>query len=338
MNAMSTIACTNFGDCRIAGKALWDERVMACPNCGKSLASPHQVKLDAIVGSVGEDTKSEVTVHVEFGNKCSDSAELSITIDGQIDGELAPVQAGSNTFEISGRNSGVYRIRAKLTTDDGRSTFSNEELLSVAQPSRLVPLLIWALLIVLLLCLGSYLGWFSKLGGVRHPWVSNAVDTISVVSGLLIGGLLIDLGWREKVRPDSESLVRLQALPPDGPFSMRNAALNKIGTTASSNVALIILGSLPFCFFFAWLAGHVFSDHTSLAFSIALVVAGAAFGVAFWRSELTAIGGKFTSRWRRIGPDRARGAQEEVAAPSPGSDAAVQAPTDSTVQPKEDKP
>jgi hypothetical protein len=315
----TSIACTNFGDCRLAGKPLGGA-LLACPYCGKAFASPHRVTVEPIPRSIGENEKVSVIVDVTFANKCSASAKLSLEVDGESVQTLPPKPR--NEFEFPGRDAGVYRIQAKLTTGDGHTTLSNEQLLFVVKHCNpVLPLLVWALLILQLLCLGSYFGLFSKLSGALDPWISSTAEGASVVSALLIGGLLLDLGRREKVMAATgPSLVKPDVLS-SGLFSRGDAIINFAGRTASSSGVLIVLGALPWCLTAAFIAASVVSEaHKLSTFLIALVAAGLVFGAVFWRAELAGMGARFTIGGRQVTPDPAQPVPA-AAAVAPTSDA-----------------
>jgi hypothetical protein len=171
-----------------------------------------------------------------------------------------------------------------LETDDGRRTFSDERLVQVARPSNpALPLLVWALLIILLLCLAQYFGVFSKLG--MPSWASYVAEAASVISALMIGGLLLDLGRREKAADDARSLVRPDYLSSKN-FGRSDRVLNRAGGIASSSSALTAFGILPFCLAVACFAGWTFDQQRSLAFMVALALSMLIFGGIFWREEL----------------------------------------------------
>ncbi|MBR1214636.1 hypothetical protein [Bradyrhizobium sp. JYMT SZCCT0180] len=358
MTAMSiSIVCTNFGDCRVADDKvpLWSELLVACPNCGKSLASPHRVTLQPIAGSVRENKSVPVVVNVKLGNRCFQPGKLALEVDRKEIGDAQHVagEPKDYQFEIEGRHTGIYRVRAVLQTSDGRITMSSEELLLVAQPSNLIAPLLWALLLILLLCLSSSLGWFGKplFGWVPHPSLSYAADGVSVISALLIGGLLLDLGRRERAfgREDAgllgqhRSLVRFQSYDQlSDKFPYSNRILNRVGEKASSGAALITLGALPICFAFAYLAGIAFGTQRPWATIIAFVVTATGIFFVVRRTELKGSRGETLMTLPQADAPSpmiavADPLTETMPAQSAGSVAAMEAPNESAAQPNKDK-
>ena len=334
---MPTISCTNFGDCRVAdnGQQLWSELLAACPYCGKALASPHRVTVESIPGNVRENTSVEVKVKIKLANKCLKPGGLTLEVDGKQSGDTQDIvdEREDYEFEIPGRGTGLYRIRAVLETGDKRKTWSNEQLLLVTEPSNLIAPLLWALLLVLLLCLSAGLGLFGKpmLGQIPYEWLTVLVDLFSLLSALLIGGLLIDLGLRERASAGSgESLVRP---PPLSGHFPSNRALNGAGKMASTGTALIILGALPFFF-----VSILFSKQHFLATSMVWAVACAVAAAIFWSTKLKSLGGPFPSKSQpgATPPMSAAADSAQAASYEPPPDL-VDTPSQDQAQPEKDK-
>jgi hypothetical protein len=347
---MSTsIFCTNFGDCDVADDQirLSSELLTACPFCGKALASPHRVTIEPIPGSVRENTNIEIEVKVKLGNKCLKPLGLTLEVNGKQSGNAQDVVAEPevNKFQISDLETGLYRIRAVLRTGDERITWSNEQLLLVTEPPNLIAPLLWALLLILLLCLSAGLGLFGKplFGLTPHKWLTYAVDFISLALVFLIGGLLLDLGRRERASAGkSASLVRPPPLPGD---SLRNSALNWAAEKASTGTILVVLGALPFIIALVYAAGLFFDDQQSKAWFAALVAAGGivVFGV-IWSAELQVMSSRFFSKMRSDVPAPAPNAALDfagAAVPEHAPAAAIavaKAPGEGGPQPESDKP
>jgi hypothetical protein len=335
---MSTsISCTNFGDCRIAdsGQQLWSELLAACPYCGKALGSPHRVTIESIAGTVRENTSVEVKVKVKLANKCLKPGGLTLEVDGEQSGDTQDIvdEREDYEFEIPGRGTGLYRICAVLETGDKRKTWSNEQLLLVTEPSNLIAPLLWALLLVLLLCLSAGLALFGKpmLGQIPYEWLTVLVDLFSLLSALLIGGLLIDLGLRERASAGrGESLVRP---PPLSGHFLSNRALNGAGKMASTGTALIILGVLPFFF-----VSILFSKQHFLATSMVWAVACAVAAAVFWSTKLKSLGGPFLSKSQRgAAPPMSAAADSAQAASYEAPPDLVDTPGQDQAQPEKDK-
>lgn len=283
---MLKVACTNFGGCWIADDAseprMLDAALGACPNCGKSFASPHSLELQNIPRDVAAGDAIRGDIVIRFGNNCARSAKIFLIVDGEDVDSGRP--ASEKDIEFPVRDPGIYSLQARLETDDGRRTFSDERLVQVARPSNpALPVLIWALLIILLLCFAQYFGVFSKLG--MPSWASHVAEFASVVSALMIGGLFLDLGRREKAADDARSLVRPDYLS-SKKFEHSDRVLNRAGGIASSSVALSAFGILPFCLGAACLAGFLFEQQRSFAFPAALALSIVIFGAILWREEL----------------------------------------------------
>lgn len=292
---MPEVACTNFGGCWIAddaGKArLLDAALGACPNCGKSLASPHSLAFREIARDIAAGETAGVNVEIRFGNKCKEASQVFLIVDGEDIDSVLPASE-QNEFEFPASSPGIYSLQARLETGDGYRTFSDARLIYVARPiNPALPLLIWALLIVLLLCVAQYLGVFGKLG--MPSWASRAAEVASVVSALMIGGLLLDLGQREKSANGAGSLVRPDQLASN--FKRSDQILNRAGGIASSSVALTAFGALPFCLGAACLASVFFEQYRTPAFLLALALSIFVAAGIFWREELRDWSGKASS-------------------------------------------
>lgn len=292
---MLRVACTNFGGCWIADDAIeprgLDAALGACPNCGKSFASPHSLELQNIPRDVAVGDAIRGNIVVRLGNNCERSAKIFLIVDGEdVDSGRS---ASENDIDFPVGDPGIYSLRARLETDDGRRTFSDERLVQVAKPSNpALPLLVWALLIVLLLCVAQYFGVFGKLG--MPSWAFHAAEVASVVSALMIGGLLLDLGQREKSANGAGSLVRPDQLASN--FKRSDQVLNRAGGIASSSVALTAFGALPFCLGAACLASVFFEQYRTPAFLLALALSICVAAGIFWREELRGWSGKASSR------------------------------------------
>ncbi|MBY5530203.1 hypothetical protein E0H93_34795 [Rhizobium leguminosarum bv. viciae] len=317
------IACSNFGGCPVAGEPLWDERIGACHRCGKMLASPHGVAVQSPAASIQEGFPVEIPVDVHIGNGCAKGKELWLEINGKRHGEsITDPVPGQTVFKISdGLHGGLYPLRAVLKTSDGRTTMSDQRLLFVNSEPLLFAPLIWALLLVLLVCVSASLGWFGKplFGWASPPSLGYLVDGISVVSALLIGALLLNLGLRERaLAAGQRSIVRHQKLKGD---TRSDKVLNRMGDMAASSAALIIIGALPFCFALAYLVGIVSGNQQPWAVMAVLIAVGAVIVAVFW-TMLASMTRRLASKLRRrtISPasEDAGPTSPIISAPKPG--------------------
>ncbi|MER8400424.1 hypothetical protein [Mesorhizobium sp. M1348] len=316
MNATSTlIACSNFGDCWAAdtGDPKWDERTYACPNCGKVFASPHCVSILPSAAVVQESSSFSVTVEVKTGKGCAKPEELSLEINGER-WDTRSAAGGQTVFQISnGLSGGLYPLRAVLKTSDGRTTFSDQRLLFINREPQLFAPLIWALLLILLVSLSASVGWFGKplFGWTPDPWLSYLIDGVSLVSALLIGGLLLSLGLRERALAAQEpSLVRPRPLK-GGRRS--DKVLNRMGDTAASGAALIIVGALPFCFALAYVVGILSGNQQPWDIMTVLIAIGAVTVAVVWGGRLANMSRQVASKL----PRRAGSPASEDAGPTP---------------------
>lgn len=292
------------------------------------------------MGSVPENSAFSISIDVEVGRGCATFETLCIEIDGKQhrtwSAAPAPDELGRMMFEFNGEfGGGLHRLRAVLKTSDGRTTGSDECLLFVEREPELVAPLIWALLLILLVSLSASLGWFGKplFGWPQPPSLGYLIDVVSVVSALLIGGLLLDLGLRERAFVDSEgSKVRPKRL---AGHTRRDKVLNRMGETAASSAALIIIGALPFCFALAYLVGILSGGKQRWDILTVFVAVGAVMVAVFWGAQLGTIARHMVSKLPRrttVAPS------DDVAAPAPlmTSDPKLGVPLAVTEQPPEE--
>src|ERR1043166_4849310 len=101
--ATTLVACSNFGECSFAdGTPRWGELTAACPNCGKSLASPHRLNLGQEGSAVREGDECLLSVNIEKIAGCARPLQVSLEWDGISRGE--PIQVGGGqknyTFDL----------------------------------------------------------------------------------------------------------------------------------------------------------------------------------------------------------------------------------------------
>jgi len=293
VNAVSSlIACSNFGDCRVAGEAMWDERTCACPNCGKMLSSPHRVVIRPPAASIPENSAFSISIDVEIAKGCATFEKLCVEVDGQQrrTWSTAPVPDGLGrmVFEFNDDfGGGFHTLRAELKTSDGRTTSSGERVLFVDRDPRLVAPLIWALLLILLVSLSASLGWFGKplFGWTPSPSLAYLVDGVFWVSALLVGGLLVDLGLRQRAVLAGGKRPGTMPARSTGP-TWRDKVLDRLEGPAASSYALIIVGLLPFCFALAYFLGihlvGILTGHDWPSWDITALIAAMLAVAALW--------------------------------------------------------
>ena len=277
--AFTSVVCTNFGDCRLAdqGVEVFDEE--ACPYCAKSLASPYRVTIEPVKKNTrkGEIVTVRVVVVAEFPNPSP--AEVSLFVNGIFSKmERLTFESGNADVNVDlyDQPEGLLSVLAELTTDEGYKIRTSQVPILVFQPADPVGPFLWALLVFLLLVLGSGLGWFGKpLFGEKLPsWLLNFADAVSLGIALLIGVLLVDLGLRERAQGDA-SFSRVRPLEKlnaarrgHETLNAYNNFLNKTGVIVSSWRALVLIGGLPWIAFLLWL---IFFFNNSFATAIILL-------------------------------------------------------------------
>ena len=212
---MSALAeCSNFGACRFAGQPKWDARADACPNCGRSLASPHRVTLGPAPNCLEEGGSFPLRARLKTAG-CARAVRLSLVIDGGPDPIVWDIPESSTEREqehdfdeIPGLSRGVYRCRAVLETSDGRKTSSNEDLLYFTQPPDIFSLWVWALLLMIILSVGVGLAWIGEplLEYPPPAWLPPVKSLLSLIVPLIIGALFLDLGLRQLRSEEARSV------------------------------------------------------------------------------------------------------------------------------------
>ena len=262
--AFTSVVCTNFGDCRIAdqGDEIFDEET--CPYCGKSVASPYRVTVEPVKTNPKRGEIVAICVVVVTALPNPSRADVSLFVNGScyksetltFDGRRAEAK-----FNLYDQSEGLYFVIAQLTTDEGYKIRTNEVPILISQPADPVGPFLWALLVLLLLVLGSGLGWFGKplFGEMLPSWFLNLADMVSLGVALLIGVLLVDLGLRERALGDASfSRVRPRerldaARAGHETLNAYNNFLNKTGEIASSWQTLTLIGALPWITFLIWM-------------------------------------------------------------------------------------
>jgi len=309
------------------------------------LSSPHSVVVRPPAASVPENSAFSISIDVEVRKGCATFEKLCVEIDGKQrrTWSAAPVpdDLGRMVFEFNGEfGGGLHTLRAELKTSDGRTTGSDECLLFVDRDPRLVAPLIWALLLILLVSLSASLGWFGKplFGWTPSPSLAYLVDGVFWASALLIGGLLVDLGLRQRAALAGGKQPGAVPERSTG-LTWRDKILDQLGGTAVSSYVLIVVGLLPFCFALAYFLGihlvGILTGHDWPSWDItALITAMLAVVAVWWGTNLAIKNRQLESKLRR--GTAAAASHDAGPAPLMTSDPKLGVPLSATEQPPEE--